>query len=65
MYKEFSITGISHSIANKCILVETNFKLNPDSVTVANVNVKVSSSGATTNYTLKVERNNIIIEFKD
>lgn len=65
MYKEFCITGIKESIANKTITVETNFKLDKKSVTLSNVNLKVNSTGELVDYSLIAENKNIIIQFKD
>lgn len=63
MYNEFSITGITHSIADKNIILETNFKLNADSVNMSTVKVKNSSTGLIEDYTLAVNKKNIVITF--
>lgn len=63
MYNEFSITGITHSMADKNIVLETNFKLNPDTVNMTTVKVKNGNTGTIEDYTLSVDRKNIVIEF--
>lgn len=64
MYNEFSITGITHSMADKNIILETNFKLDPDSVNMTTVKVKNSNTGEIIDYTLSTKRKNIVITFK-
>ena len=63
MYNEFSIIGMTHSMANKSIIVETNFKLDPDSVNMTTVKVKNGSTGEMQDYSLSVDRKDIIITF--
>lgn len=63
MYNEFCITGLTTSLANKQIIVETNFKLNPNSVTKETVIVKLEESEDPVEYTLVADNSNIIIEF--
>lgn len=63
MYNEFSITGITHSIADSNIVIETNFKLDPDSINISTVKVRNSSTGEIEDYTLSVNRKNIVIKF--
>lgn len=63
MYNEFSITGLTHSLANSNIIIETNFKLDPDSVNMTTVKVKDSRTGKIEDYTLSVDRKNIVIKF--
>lgn len=65
MYNEFSITGITHSLANKNIILETNFKLDPDSINMTTVKVKHNVTGKMQDYSLSVDKTkkNIVIEF--
>ena len=63
MYNEFSITGITHSLADKNIVLQTNFTLDPNSVNMSTVKVKNSSTGIIEDYTLTVKKKDIVIEF--
>lgn len=63
MYNEFSIIAITHSLANKNIIISTNFSLNPDSVNMTTIKVKNSNTGIIEDYTLTVDKKDIVIEF--
>ena len=63
MFNEFSITGVTHSLADKNIVLETNFKIDPESVNMTTVKLKNSDAGVLEDYDLHVENKNIIITF--
>ena len=65
MQSIFNITSITPDYTNKLIIIQTTFKVDPDTVNRKNVQVLAASSGTTVLYKLSVDDDKIIITFKD
>lgn len=61
----FNITAVTPDYSNKQIVIQTNFKVDPDTVKKKNVKVIAASSGITVTYKLNVDNDKIIISLKD
>lgn len=61
----FNITAVTPDYSNKQIVIQTTFKVDPDTVNRKNVQVIAASSGITVTYKLSVDDDKIIITLKD
>lgn len=65
MFNEFCVTSIYTDLSLKRIVIETNFKVNPETVNYKTVKLINTESGLQQNYKLKVEDKNIILIFNE
>lgn len=64
-YSEFSIQGIVPDISQKTIVVKTNFKVDPNSVTESTVMYYCYDTGSLEKYQLRIDNKNIYIDFEN
>lgn len=65
MQNVFNITTVTPDYSNKQIVIQTNFRVDKDTVTKKNVSVTSAESGITVVYKLSVDEDKIIITLKD
>lgn len=65
MHSVFNVTSILTDYTNKLITIETNFTVDPDTVTKKNIQVNAASSGTTVLYKLSTDDNKIIVTLKE
>lgn len=65
MFNQFCITDIKLSLAEKTITLIANFKIDEKTVDINSVKVKSMATGAIEDYTLSVDKKQIIIQFRD
>lgn len=65
MQHVFNVTSVTPDYPNKQIVVQTNFRVDKDTVNKKNVSVTSAESGITVVYKLSVDEDKIIITLKD
>lgn len=65
MQSVFNVTSMIGDYTNKRITIETNFTVDSNTVNKQNVKVMDASSGTIVLYKLSVDKNNIIVTFKE
>ena len=64
-YNQFTILNVIPEYSNKRIVINTNFRVDPTSINTNTVMLFGAEIGSKTEYTLSVDKKDIIISFED